>query len=146
MRSHQVDTDIEFQPGGGKGRMIITVHETDQRIEVPLYPSKQEIVDSLALRIAEAYAQGASEGVDTAVKDCINTLIACEYHDAARVIKRCFAPPEAQAPTDDHGLTAVCGFEVPDPSHPGYSIICTREMGRKGHHAMAQAPPEVVAK
>ncbi len=96
MRTHEVDTDIEFPPGGNKGCMVITVHELDYPIKVPLHLSKQKIVEALAPSIARAYAQGASDGVETAVRDCIGTLIACEYHDAARVIKRTLAqaPPE----------------------------------------------------
>ena len=87
MRTHEVDTDIEFPPGGGKGKIVITVHETDQRIEVPLHLSKQAIVEAIAPRIAEAYAEGAFEGITVGVKDCINTLIAAGYTDAADYLK-----------------------------------------------------------
>lgn len=67
---------------------MITVHEMDKPINVSLSLSKQRIVETLAPRIAEAYQQGASDGVDSAVRDCINTLIVCEYHSAARVLER----------------------------------------------------------
>ncbi len=84
MRTHEVDTDIEFPPGGGKGKVIIT----DQRIEVPLHLSKQAIVEAIAPRIAEAYMDGACTGVETAVKDCVNTLIAAGYTDAAAYLDK----------------------------------------------------------
>ena len=86
MRTHEVDTDIEFPPGGGKGKIVITVHETDQRIEVPLHLSKQAIVELLAVEISKAHSGGASHGVEVAVKDCINTLVRAGHEEAAEYL------------------------------------------------------------
>lgn len=83
---------------------MITVHELEKRITVPLSLSKHAIVDHLAKEIGKAVHEGAITGMESAVRDCINTLKFYDYNEKcglASVDCGCSGGPylyDAQAP------------------------------------------------